>query len=393
MLRIVVVAAAASLVSATVQPIRRPSDWRYARLEGWIVDVPANRVQRGGEELRLTPKAMAVLRELMQRQGAVVRRDDLLGIVWRDGFPTDDVLTHAVTELRRALEVDPRSPRIIETIPKVGYRLVPPVELLAELPAEAAPAAEVVEGDPPRRPLALLVALAAFVLLSVLVPTLRRPALDSVQSAPAVPQRLDPFAVTADPVREQFPSVSPDGSTVAYASMAPDRPATRIMLKSLDAAAVPVPLTSGAEGSDDQPVWSPDGKKIAFLRTTAGECSIQVMPALGGQARRVGYCSARTLDYLDWSADGRALLVARRRGDSASSDEARAATVHRLEIETGAELPIDYAPLPQGEDDLQPRASPDGRWIAFRRGAIPYSDLWVMPAEGGQARRVTRLRA
>lgn len=381
-------------VTATVQPIRRPSDWRYARLEGWIVDVPANRVQRGADELRLTPKAMAVLRELMQRQGAVVRRDDLLGIVWRDGFPTDDVLTHAVTELRRALELDPRAPRIIETIPKVGYRLVPPVELLDALPEAAAATTPVVEGDPPRRPIALLVALGVFVLLCVLVPLLRMPALDRVPSAPAAPQRLEPFAVTADPVREQFPSLSPDGSTVAYAAMAPDRPATRIMLKSLDAAAVPVPLTSGEEGSDDQPVWSPDGKKIAFLRMAEGGCSIQIMPALGGQARRVGYCSTRTLDYLDWSADGRALLVARRRGAGpGGGSEARAATVHRLEIETGTEQPIDYAPLPQGEDDLQPRASPDGRWIAFRRGAVPYSDLWVMPAEGGQARRLTRLRS
>jgi len=386
----------ATIVSATVQPIRRPSDWRYARLEGWIVDVPANRVQRGGEELRLTPKAMAVLRELMQRQGAVVRRDDLLGIVWRDGFPTDDVLTHAVTELRRALEVDPRSPRIIETIPKVGYRLVPPVELLSALPEDVAQVAEHVAGDPPQRPVALFIALGAFVLLCVLVPLLRMPAIDRVATAPAIPQHLEPFAVTADPVREQFPNVSPDGSTVAYAAVAPDSPSTRIMLKSLDAAAVPVPLTSGAEGWDNQPVWSPDGKKIAFLRTTDGECSIQVMPALGGQARRVGYCSMRMLDYLDWSADGRALLVARRRGGgngSAKGEEARAATVHRLEIDTGVEQPIEYEPLPQGEDDLQPRSSPDGRWIAFRRGAVPYSDLWVMPAEGGQARRITRLRA
>lgn len=379
-------------MSATVQPIRRPSDWRYARLEGWIVDVPANRVQRGGEDVRLTPKAMAVLRELMQRQGAVVRRDDLLGIVWRDGFPTDDVLTHAVTELRRALEVDPRAPRIIETIPKVGYRLVPSVELLDQLPEEAPVAEPHREGDPPQRPLALFVALGVFVLMCVLIPLLRMPAIDRVSSTPTPLQQLEPFAVTADPTREQFPSVSPDGSTVAYAAMAPDRPATRIMLKSLDFAAVPVPLTSGEEGSDDQPVWSPDGKKIAFLRMGKGECGIQVMPALGGQARRVGFCSSRTLDYLDWSADGKSLLVSRRRA-SGGSDEARAATVHRLEIETGAEQPVDYAPLPQGEDDLQPRASPDGRWIAFRRGAVPYSDLWVMPAEGGQARRITRLRS
>ena len=228
-------------VSATVQPIRRPSDWRYARLEGWIVDVPANRVQRGTDELRLTPKAMAVLRELMQRQGAVVRRDDLLGIVWRDGFPTDDVLTHAVTELqararsrsaRAAHHRDDSQGRLSAAYRRSSCSTRCPKPL-----------------HPPRRRSkairraarsALFVALGVFVLLCVLVPLLRMPALDRVPSAPAAPQRLEPFAVTADPVREQFPSLSPDGSTVAYAAMAPDRPATRIMLKSLDAAAVPV---------------------------------------------------------------------------------------------------------------------------------------------------------
>ena len=37
--------------------------------------------------------------------------------------------------------------------------------------------------------------------------------------------------------------------------------------------------------------------------------------------------------------------------------------------------------------------SPDGRWIAFRRGAVPYSDLFVMPAEGGTAQRITELNS
>src|SRR5689334_8732909 len=124
-------------MSANVQYLRRAAEIRFARISGWTVDVAANKVQRGETDIRLTPKAMAVLRELMQRQGNVVRRDDLLGLVWRDGFPTDDVLTHAITELRRAIEDDPRAPKIIETIPKVGYRLVAAVEIVDESPAAA----------------------------------------------------------------------------------------------------------------------------------------------------------------------------------------------------------------------------------------------------------------
>ena len=120
-------------MNANVQFIRRTPEVRYARVHGWIVDAPANRLTRGDLEVRLTPKAMSVLRELLARPATVVRRDDLLGIVWRDGFPTDDVLTHAITELRRALEDDPRAPRIIETIPKVGYRLLAGPSLTARV--------------------------------------------------------------------------------------------------------------------------------------------------------------------------------------------------------------------------------------------------------------------
>ena len=102
-------------MNANVKFLHRSTEIRHARLSGWAVDVAANRVQRDGVDIRLTPKAMGVLRELMQRRGTVVRRDDLLGIVWGDGFPSDDVLTHAVTELRRALELDPRAPVILYT--------------------------------------------------------------------------------------------------------------------------------------------------------------------------------------------------------------------------------------------------------------------------------------
>ena len=64
--------------------------------------------------------------------------------------------------------------------------------------------------------LALFVALGVFVLMCVLIPLLRMPAIDRVSSTPTPLQQLEPFAVTADPTREQFPSVSPDGKTVAY---------------------------------------------------------------------------------------------------------------------------------------------------------------------------------
>lgn len=398
-------------MNANVQFIRRTPDLRYARVHGWIVDVPANRITRGGIEVRLTPKSMAVLRELLARPATVVRRDDLLGIVWRDGFPTDDVLTHAITELRRALEDDPRAPRIIETIPKVGYRLLATVEPLDEPPTPPSVpvvttvmVAPVAPETPPRAPWLLWATVGALAVLAVLLPLRQRATTAAVATAGAAPAALasaappaesaQPTALSSDPTREQFPSLSPDGSTAVYVAVDEGGRRSRLMLRSLDAAADPVGLTDPPESvSDTYPTWSPDGKQIAFLRMTRSDCGIHVMPALGGQVRHVADCFPRTIDYIDWTSDGAGLLLSRRGVLADGLGPNAAGSVHRLDLASGAITPITYAPAAVGNDDLQPRSSPDGRWIAFRRGAYPYSDIWVMPASGGEARQVTRLRA
>ena len=73
---------------------------------------------------RLTPKTMGVLLELALRAGSTVARDDLLNAVWPDTCPTPEVLTQAIKELRKAFVDDQKAPTYIETIPKIGYRLL-----------------------------------------------------------------------------------------------------------------------------------------------------------------------------------------------------------------------------------------------------------------------------
>ena len=397
-------------MSANVQYLRRAAEIRFARIAGWTVDVAANKVQRGETDIRLTPKAMAVLRELMQRQGNVVRRDDLLGLVWRDGFPTDDVLTHAITELRRAIEDDPRAPKIIETIPKVGYRLVAPVEIVDETPA--APGAEkaassdvaapsIVE-DAPRAPVALWIAIAALALIALALPLAQRSSSRSGSNvSPAAiaagahaydSKVLHPVTLTSDLSREQFASLSPDGSSVVYAELQMEGGASRILVKSLDATAQPVVVSEPAlPVRDDHPVWSPDGKQIAFLRFTPDSCTINVIASSGGRPRKVASCIPRVIDYFDWTSDSTALLMTHRGASEAGVPEP--STIERVDLESGARTAIEYAPKPEGAEDLQPKSSPDGRFIAFRRGAAPYSDLFVMAVAGGAAQRVTHLRS
>ena len=70
---------------------------------------------------------MLVLVCLAYHAGRMVPKDRLLHAAWPDTAVGDDVLTRAISELRRLFEDDSKQPRIIETIPKSGYRLIAPV--------------------------------------------------------------------------------------------------------------------------------------------------------------------------------------------------------------------------------------------------------------------------
>jgi TolB-like protein/DNA-binding winged helix-turn-helix (wHTH) protein/Flp pilus assembly protein TadD len=96
----------------------------YLQVGDWEVDPALNEVRRGGEAVRLEPKAIEVLRYLAERPGQVVGREALLSAIWPGVVVGDDALTQAIIKLRRALGDDAHSPRYIETISKRGYRLI-----------------------------------------------------------------------------------------------------------------------------------------------------------------------------------------------------------------------------------------------------------------------------
>ncbi len=89
-----------------------------------------NQILSGGTAVRVELKVMRVLLRLAARRGEVARREELIQEVWPDTFVTDDVLKRCISDLRKALGDDRQEPRFIETIPKVGYRLLTPVEPL-----------------------------------------------------------------------------------------------------------------------------------------------------------------------------------------------------------------------------------------------------------------------
>jgi DNA-binding winged helix-turn-helix (wHTH) protein/TolB-like protein/Flp pilus assembly protein TadD len=130
------------MTSAPSDPATDPAP-QALRVGDWRVQPDLNRITRGALEVRLEPKAMAVLMYLASRPGQVASREALLASVWPGVIVGDNALTQVVIKLRRALGDTAREPAYIESIAKKGYRLLADVRPAAapEPEASAAPPA------------------------------------------------------------------------------------------------------------------------------------------------------------------------------------------------------------------------------------------------------------
>ena len=90
-------------------------------------DLATGRLWSGKREIKLTPKASAVLKALVTHAGEPLRKEELFASVWNGTFVGDDALTSCVQELRKALGDDAKHPRFIETRHRCGYRFIAPL--------------------------------------------------------------------------------------------------------------------------------------------------------------------------------------------------------------------------------------------------------------------------
>jgi dipeptidyl aminopeptidase/acylaminoacyl peptidase len=104
------------------------------------------------------------------------------------------------------------------------------------------------------------------------------------------------------------PQVSPDGKWVAYTVSTPDmdanRNASNIWAVSTETG-TPMQLTQS--GHDSSPVWSPDGRTIAFISSRTGDSQVYVLSMDGGEAHAWTHLSTGA-DMVKWSPDGKTML-------------------------------------------------------------------------------------
>jgi serine/threonine protein kinase/Tol biopolymer transport system component len=157
----------------------------------------------------------------------------------------------------------------------------------------------------------------------------------------------------AEPDEYANASVSPDGTRIAVAR---GRAGARDLWVIDVARGTPTRLTFNSADEDD-PVWSPDSRNLAFSSTRTGQPKIYVKPADGSSEERL--IADRPGIPTSWSADSRFLLFTSMSPDAGG--DIWALTDPGGPPGEGRAFPVLATPF----NEIQGKLSPDGRWIAY----------------------------
>ncbi|MGI8743743.1 MAG: winged helix-turn-helix domain-containing protein [Bryobacteraceae bacterium] len=381
------------------------------------VDLHTHELWKSGTRLKLVGQPFSILAVLLSRPGELVTREELRNRLW----PSDTIvdfnhgLNAAVNKLRETLGDSAEDPRYVETLPRRGYRFIatleqldvkpivpaasappdPPTAVLSELPGppEMILSAETQTATRRIWPGYLMGAavLLSFALIGAFLLTLSRHGAARTHSF--VERKIRPLIGVTGAVE---PAFSPDGNSVAFVreNVQPGIFVTAVGSDQL--------LRLTRNDGDCCPVWSSDGRRIAFSRYVNKEYSVYVVAADGGAEQKrnaekvldtssgagtltAAGLSERKLDTkgvvprhgdLDWSPDGKSIAFAGAAGIYLVFPED--STIRKL---------TEQQPL---SEDWGPSFSPDGEKVLFVRNrqiGLP-NEIWVTSVTGGGANRI-----
>ena len=120
--------------------VRQPA-YRY-EFGPFRLDVAERLLLRDGEAVPLSPKAFDLLLALVERQGRLLEKTELMKLVWPDTFVEEANLSYTISLIRKTLGEGPEPQQFIETVPKHGYRFI--AEVRRERAGGATPSAPAV---------------------------------------------------------------------------------------------------------------------------------------------------------------------------------------------------------------------------------------------------------
>ncbi len=419
--------------SESLGPAPESSDPPHPRVlafGAFRVDLAHGAVLRDDELIDLPPRALGVLRCLLEQPGEIVTKQVLLDAVWQGSFVSDASLTEAVAVLRGALGDDPQHPTYIQTVHRRGYRFVAPVLSVAAAegqglrdpdsghpgspesgdaigqPRTGVPEGAFIDAESSRRSGAQrslpILAVAGALVLGVLAVLLAMWLGSGGQNTIVSPEsNWSLTRLTSSDGLVVTPSWSPDGRWIAYAL---DEGGEMDIWRTPVGGGPRVRLTS-SELKESGPVWSPDGQTIAYS-TDSGRAGIFLIPFEGGTPVNLNPFGS----HPRWSPDGRMiafdwrgsvylirvtgggplLLVGGTSGVPKPAWAADGASLYfwsrmaadvQLVFASGG-TPESLGLVPPGDEVGGLACSPEGDYLVVSRGPYGgYKSLWMVPLD------------
>ena len=239
-------------------------------------DLRDRTLSRDDTEVALPPRALVVLEHLLDRPREIVPKEDLLAAAWPDSVVSEQSLSEAIRVLRQALGDDPKDPTYIQTIHRRGYRLMEGVSRKPGRVAGPTAGGPVANGAAPpgtTRPASRIearfrrVRSTTWILLLAVSAAIGVGALwNLVLPSPLPPSGPERFVLpTKELVLSQGASslaISPDGRHVVYAAHREDGLGHQLFVREMGTLETR-PIV-GTEGGLG-PFFSPDGNWLGFF--------------------------------------------------------------------------------------------------------------------------------
>ncbi|HKU75594.1 MAG TPA: winged helix-turn-helix domain-containing protein [Pyrinomonadaceae bacterium] len=404
----------------------------------FLLEPQARRLSRDGEPVRLSAPEFELLLLLVRKRGQVVEKNEIMEAVWPDVEVEENNLTVRMSALRRALGETKGNHPYIQTVTGRGYCLIaevkelpspPPVTETAETDDQEQPRPHVPRRKWEFRRFALYAVLAIAVLTTFVLYVALRPQKARESEAPAQSMHISRVTQSG---RVRSAAVSPDGQTIAYSDQNGEMASLWLQRAGTNN---PLQLLAPAKTYYREPSFSRDGNTLYYSKCQPG-CELYKMPVMGGVETALGIRSdsrvtfspdGKRMAYLRSDVEPSGLVTARlfaanmdgsgeeflnweagdsvyQRGAPAWSPDGKVIAFSIIQKEGGergmkvlgvalADRKVSTLVPPTWTNIRDVAWLPDGRTLIINgrneTAAEPGMQVWRVPLAGGEARRIT----
>jgi Tol biopolymer transport system component/DNA-binding winged helix-turn-helix (wHTH) protein len=330
-------------------------DWHFNPADGQLISKQ--------NSVRLQPRLARLLCLFVMNEGALLARNQLIDVVWKDKSVNEDALSRCVAELRAALGDSSAAPLYIETVPKKGYRFIQSVNISSDKTEIQNARSTIIKVSLLGSLTLILIATFVFYQKSA---TLEQPL--ALKSALLSAERL-----TTDNALEYQPELSSLGELLAFSV----RKEGFLIIKILNSGGELIYKIAEPERHLISATFSPDDSQLLVASVKNQSCQLYIYQLPTLKREKLAECTAPNASGIfDWSVNTNKIAYVHQSTDKKEESALINTSIWLFDLKTRQHQQITQ-PTSQHVFDTRPQFSPDGKFIAFTRGTSSIRNIFI----------------